>query len=93
MSYKLAPVQDECLWENVIMRGCEWTFADESSYKEKLRDMYENYEPHLLNAEKLQEWVCETFTEENQYSQFVDRFLGKSGVTENEEWWDVVEYE
>lgn len=93
VDFDILPVQEECLWENVIIKGSEWSFAKEDSYKEKLADMIENYEQHVMNAKELKELVCDTFTEENQYSQFVQAFLGEAATEDNKEWWDVVEYE
>lgn len=93
VEYDLLPVQDECVWEDVLIKDSKWTFAKEESYKNKLKDMVENYEVYLTKAEELKEWVCTTFTENNQYQKFVDAFLGNSASVNNDEWWEVVEYE
>ena len=94
VDYDLLPVQQEAVWDGVIQADSQWAFPKEGSYKMALRRMFNEYHVYKGMANKLSKWVCDTFTEEKQYKQFVDLFLdGQDISTENEEWWDVVTHD
>lgn len=72
VEFDLAPVQPEAVWGNVIIPEAQWAYADQGSYKMKLRDVHKKYAMHLKRAEALCEHIVENFTEEKMYEQFID---------------------
>jgi hypothetical protein len=62
-------------------------FPKNSSYKNKLREVYKDHNRFKSQAKKLQEWVLQNFTEDKQYSLFTDTILhtiekGKNNIEE-----------
>ena len=48
-----------------------WAFPEEGSIKMNLEEVYKDYGRFKKRAKDLQKWVCEEFSEEKQYSQYV----------------------
>ena len=66
VDYKIAPVQDEAVWNGVIERGTNWCFVDLQDLKVKMREVYSDPTKYQKNAEKLQRHVVKNFTENKQ---------------------------
>ena len=77
VEYELKPVQPEAVWDPVIIADAKWCYPKAFSYKKKLREVYKNYSFHKSQAKKLKEYVENKFSEEEQYRQFVEAFLGE----------------
>jgi len=71
ISYTLQPVQKEAVWDGVIEKDSMWAFPEEGSIKMNLEEVYKDYGRFKKRAKDLQKWVCEEFSEEKQYSQYV----------------------
>ena len=69
VDYDLKPVQKEAHWDGVIQADSEWCFANQGSYKMKLREVYKDYGRFKKQATELKKWVRNTFTEERQHQQ------------------------
>jgi len=72
VDYTLGPVQKEAVWDGVIQEDSQWCFAEQGSYKMKLREMFKDIGRFNKQAEKLKEHILEEFTPEKQYSKFCD---------------------
>ena len=69
VAYDLAPVQTEVVWEGVIEKDSMWAYAQQGSYKMKLRDVYKNYNKYKQKSIKLQKWILTNFEETKQYKE------------------------
>lgn len=75
VDYTLGPIQKEAVWDGVLQADSMWCYADESSYKKVLTDVYENYDNHKENSKKLKTWVKKEFEAEKQYDAFANAVL------------------
>ena len=72
VDYDISPVQEEAVWEGVIIPQAMWTFAKEGSYKRALRDVLKNHGSHVSRAKKLKKYVVERLSFKNQSKIFAD---------------------
>lgn len=84
VAFDIKPVQQEAVWENVIIKESMWCYPKEWNYKKTLRNLYKSYGPAKANATKLQKWVLETFEEQSMYDKFCDAVHKPS--KEEQEW-------
>ena len=80
VAYDLKPVQDEVVWDGVLVKESMWSFAREDSTRRQLRQCYEDLtsdkkEEVLNNAQDYALALRERFSPENQYSKFVKGVL------------------
>jgi len=71
VDYELKPVQQEAVWENVIIPQSLWCFPKQKSFTNALRKVQKDHGLARSNAKKLQKHVLETFSEEVQYDAFI----------------------
>jgi len=71
VSFDIQPVQENVVWDGVIVQDSMWAYAREQSAKEKMRECYENREDGNASAEYAQE-LHERFSEEKMYAKFVE---------------------
>jgi|TARA_R110001583_G_scaffold8506_31_gene40784 glycosyltransferase involved in cell wall biosynthesis len=72
INYNLHPIQEEAVWDGVLQAESSWAFADEHSYKRKLRELYKEEPRFRSQAKRLKTYIKKNFTEEQMYSEFVD---------------------
>lgn len=77
-------VQPEAVWDTVIQKDSYWAVPKESSYKQRIKEVYENWSQFKEKAIELGQWVQEEFSEEKQYEKFV-RALGFENLEEKQE--------
>jgi len=70
VKHELKQVQADAVWEGVLRSDSKWAYADQGSYKMKLRDMKKNWAKHKAKAVDLQKIINDNFTEERIYEQF-----------------------
>jgi glycosyltransferase involved in cell wall biosynthesis len=70
VDYSLQPVQPNVVWEGVIQQDSMWAFAQQGSYKMKLREVYKDHGRFKSQAKKLQKWILKNFKEDEQYEKF-----------------------
>jgi glycosyltransferase involved in cell wall biosynthesis len=68
VSYDIAPVPEEVVWENVLIKESMWAYPRESSAKEQMRKCYETNELNPEYAEELKE----RFSKDKMYARFVE---------------------
>ena len=72
VEYNLAPVPPEAVWEGVIQPDSLWCYPKESSYKETIRKVYDNYRFFEKQAESLKSSILKRHTPEEKYAEFVE---------------------
>jgi glycosyltransferase involved in cell wall biosynthesis len=78
VEYQIAPVQKEAVWPGVLQEDSQWAYADQGSFKMKLREVYKKYSVYEKRALVLQEYVRSRFTEEKIYGEFIEKVSGQS---------------
>ena len=82
VDFTLQNVQQEAVWDGVIQAESQWAFADESSFKRRLREVRKEYDSAKKVANKLKRHVRKSFTSESQNSQFVEGLLRGEPTTD-----------
>ena len=75
VKYNLQPIQKEAVWDGVLQADSMWCYAEQGSYKMRLREVHKDYNRFKSQAKKLNGWIRENFTAEQQYEEFVDIVL------------------
>tara|TARA_R110002074_G_scaffold282221_4_gene453745 strand:+ start:4984 stop:6261 length:1278 start_codon:yes stop_codon:yes gene_type:complete len=70
VDFELKEVAPECVWEGVIQADAKWCYADEKSYKNKLRQVYKNVNRFEGLANNLKTHLKKSFTAEEKYADF-----------------------
>ena len=71
VSYTLQPVQKDAVWDGVIQKDSMWAYPEEGSVKMAMEEVYKDHGRFKKRAKELQKWICEEFTEEKKYAEFV----------------------
>ena len=69
------PIQKEVYWEGVLEKDSMWCYAEQGSYKMKLREVYKDYNRFKSLSKKLNNWVRENFSKEKQYAKVCDQII------------------
>ena len=85
VDYSLRPVQKESVWDGVIQADSMWAYADEKSYKNSLRKVYDNQEAAKNTAIELQEIINEKFNDEVLFKLFTSHFESPDNTVEDRE--------
>tara|TARA_R110002110_G_scaffold30616_6_gene108330 strand:- start:5843 stop:7108 length:1266 start_codon:yes stop_codon:yes gene_type:complete len=102
VAFDMAPVQDEVVWEGVLIKDSMWAYARESSAKEQYRicynDVLNNVNASITaNACNYSQIVHERFSEDKQNALFIKSLEAYIETPEDKQWGDVlnqvVEYE
>lgn len=87
VGYDLQPVQQEVVWDNVLIKESLWSFAREQSAKEKMRQCYEDITNNVEGSIASQ--ACEyattlhdKFSTEKMYEQFVENVFSEKQIQE-----------
>ena len=72
VSYSLAPIQDEAVWDGVLHKGSMWAYADQGSFKMTLREVYKKYSIYKKRAAVLKGHILKNFSPEGQYKKFTE---------------------
>jgi hypothetical protein len=71
VGYDLKPIQPQAVWNEMIIPESQWAFPIESSYKQKMKDVYEGYPKYKAMATSLKQYVIDNYKEENLEREFV----------------------
>jgi glycosyltransferase involved in cell wall biosynthesis len=69
---EIKEVPEHALMDGVIVPGAKWGFPDYAQTKKALRNVYENYRIKKRQAKKLQEYVVNEFSRENQLKRMCE---------------------
>jgi hypothetical protein len=93
VSYDIKPVQPEAVWEGVLQKDSMWCFAKEWDFKKTIKSVVKNHVPLKSQAKKLQKYLGEEFSEQQQYKKMCDFILmGEKAISENQDLSNVVQY-
>jgi len=70
VEYSLAQIPPEANWEGVLVKDSLWAYADETSYKRQLREVYKSPDRFRATAKKLQKHVLKEFAPEKMMENF-----------------------
>jgi glycosyltransferase involved in cell wall biosynthesis len=97
VAFDLQPVQQEVVWDGVLIKESMWAYAREQSAKEKMRICYdqmtneETRGTQMIALEQNVKRLHETFSVDKMYKQFVDNVLGfDSSLIEQQQEEDIV---
>ena len=85
IKFTLQQIQEEAIWDGVLQRDSMWCYAEENSYKNRLREVYKDYNRFKSQAKKLNKWVQKNFSAEGQYDKFYQCFEEYIDTTSNQE--------
>ena len=89
ISYTLQPVQQEAVWENIIVRESKWAFPENGSIKMNMEEIHKDYGRFKKRAKELQKWVREEFNDNKQYGKYVDSI--RPFLEQNDNWLGEIE--
>ena len=72
VDFDIGPIPPEAVWDGVLQADSQWCYAQQGSYKMRLREVYKDHGRFKKQAGELQKWINKNFTEEKQYKKFVD---------------------
>jgi hypothetical protein len=81
VDYQLGPIPQEAVWDGVLQADSQWCYADQGSYKMKLREMKNKYDHKLSQAKKLQKWILENFEASKMLKQMAEAINGEEIVS------------
>ena len=73
VEFTLGPVQQEAVWDGVIVADSMWAYADESSYKNALRSLIQDPETARERAAELKVIIETEFSDEKLYETFCNQ--------------------
>jgi len=92
VSFDIQPVQEEVIWDGVIIKESMWAYPREQSAKEQMRRCYEDIENRNTSFEYAQV-LQKRFGEEKMYKSFVDAIGVNEEEFDVESWLDNLEVE
>tara|TARA_R110002060_G_scaffold23166_13_gene31372 strand:- start:1962 stop:2543 length:582 start_codon:yes stop_codon:yes gene_type:complete len=69
VGYELKDVGPDAYMPGIIEKGMKWCYPKPDKYKKALRAVYSSYEIKKKRALELQEYICTTYSRENQYAK------------------------
>ena len=85
ISYTLGPVEENAVWEGVLVKESMWAYPEEGSIKMNLEEIYKDHGRFKKRAKELQKWICGEFTEERAYKKYVKSIYGDDFTDVNKE--------
>tara|TARA_R100001129_G_scaffold171479_4_gene141642 strand:+ start:1169 stop:2428 length:1260 start_codon:yes stop_codon:yes gene_type:complete len=85
VEYNLQPVTPDAVWQGVIQKDSMWAYAQQGSYKMKLREVYKDYGRFKSQAKRLQKWILKQFSKEKVYSDMKNAIIDEE-TTNYLEW-------
>jgi glycosyltransferase involved in cell wall biosynthesis/GT2 family glycosyltransferase len=80
ISYTLAPINQEAVWDGVLTKESMWAYPEEGSIKMALEDMYKDHGRFKKRAKTLQKWVLKEFSQEKVYNKYIEATHGEEPI-------------
>tara|TARA_A100001515_G_scaffold29399_2_gene22844 strand:+ start:3152 stop:4429 length:1278 start_codon:yes stop_codon:yes gene_type:complete len=77
VEYKLGQIPKEVVWDGVLIADSMWCYAQQGSYKMRLREMYKDYGRFKKQAKDLQKWILKEFSQEKKCEHMTNALLGE----------------
>ena len=90
VSFDIQPVQEEVIWDGVIIKESMWAYPREQSAKEQMRKCYEDTE-NRDNSNKYAQELQKRFAAEKMYDKFVKSILVSVDPQPEENWLEEIE--
>ena len=90
VSFDIQPVQEEVVWEGVIIKESMWAYPREQSAKEQMRKCYEDTENRDRSNKYAQE-IQKRFAAPKMYDKFVKSLLAYADPQPEENWLEEIE--
>jgi len=74
VDYEISPIQPHAVWDGVLQAESMWAYADQGSYKMRLREVYKDHGRFQKDATALQKWIHENFSKEQQCEKMISIF-------------------
>jgi len=96
VAFDMAPVQDEVVWEGVLIKESMWAYAREVSAKEQYRLCYNdvhnnNKDSTAGNAVEYSQKVHDRFSEQKQNALFIQSLADYIASADEQEWRDILD--
>jgi glycosyltransferase involved in cell wall biosynthesis len=91
VDYKIGPIPQEAVWDGVLQADSQWCYADQGSFKMKMREMIKNEKIYKKRALDLQKILEKERSAEKQYDEFCSVFLQYLETEEEKEWKDILD--
>jgi hypothetical protein len=66
VDYDMQPIAPEAVWDGVLEKESMWCYAQQGSYKMRLREVYKDYGRFQKQAKVLKKWIEVNFDEKGQ---------------------------
>ena len=70
IDYTLRPVQEHSVWKGVVVADSMWCYPEESSYRHRMTEVYEDHGRFKKQATELKKWILANFSAEGIYQKF-----------------------
>jgi len=86
VAYDIQPIQDEAVWDGVLIKESMWAFPREASAKHQMRKAYNNLSGKQAKKEikKFKDYAAKTqekFSSDKMYSQMVESVCSALGIS------------
>jgi hypothetical protein len=72
VDFSMGKIQEDAVWNGILQADSLWCYADETSAKKKMLDVFKRYNKYKSSASKLQKQVLKDFAEDKMYKKFLD---------------------
>ena len=83
VEYRIAPIQKEAVWENVLIEQSMWCYPVATSYRKAMRTVFKNYDRAIGKSKTLKEIITTEFSERKQNEKFVNSVLEAAAISGN----------
>tara|TARA_Y100001973_G_scaffold84215_1_gene125126 strand:- start:491 stop:1738 length:1248 start_codon:yes stop_codon:yes gene_type:complete len=84
VEYTIGPIQKSAVWAGVLEEKSQWAYAEQGSYKMKLREVYKNWEDAASKATELKDIIKEKYHDDKLHQYFVDEVYGDKLIEDDE---------
>jgi len=77
VEYDILPVQEKAHWEGVVQPDSMWCFAQQGSYKMRLREVLKEHGRFKKQPNNLKKYLLENFTFEKQSKKMIDNIISQ----------------
>lgn len=84
VDYELKKVQQQAVWDGVIVPDAMWAYPKENSFRNCMREVYENYDSAAKQAEKLEKHLKKNFKLKDKHQEFLDSVMETVKVSDDD---------
>jgi len=85
VDYTMQPIPKDVIWKGVLEEGSMWCYAEQGSYKMRMREVFKDYGRFKKQANTLQKFIKEEFEQQKMYDIFVNALEDLSSEEESQE--------